>query len=90
MYIIKYGEWNTLILKTMSKVAILQDSPNIGGIISGVSVTLILIITVSVAVTLIIYNVLRYNTFSHCIITIIFLYQAKKKKGNFKIRYGRT
>ena len=88
MYIIKYGEWNTLILKTMSKVAILQDSPNIGGIISGVSVTLILITVV--VTTLIVYNVLRYNTFSHCIITIIFLYQAKKKKDNFKIRYGRT
>ena len=65
VYSIKYGEWNTLMLTTvtMFKVAIPSDSAggsNIGGIISGVSVTLILIIIVSVVVTtLIIYIVLR-------------------------------
>ena len=100
-YSIDYGEWNTLILKTMSKIVQIVSSisihnsisashvsntdsihnsisvhssssdtvqlpdstmtgNNIGGIISGVSVTLILIITVSVVVTsLIIYIVFR-------------------------------
>ena len=52
-----------------SSVAVqLHDSTtgsNIGGVISGVSVTLILIITVSVVVTsLILYFVLRYIMFS--------------------------
>ena len=85
-YSINYGEWNTLILKTLpseiiqmfssfsvhnsSSVTVqLPDSmigSNIGGIISGVSVTLILIITVSVVVTsLILYFVLRYIMFNH-------------------------
>ena len=88
-YAINYGQWNTLILKTMFKVSIPHDVASIGDIISGVSVALILIITVSAVVTtLIIYIVLRYITFSRGIITIIFSYQAKKKKDNVKIRYG--
>ena len=85
-YSINYGEWNTLMLKTLpseiiqmfssfsvhsssSVTVLLPDSMtgnNIGGIISGVSVTLILIITVSVVVTsLILYFVLRYIIFNH-------------------------
>ena len=82
-HLINYGEWNTLMLKTLpseivevfsvhssSSVTVqLPDSmtgSNIGGIISGVSVTLILIITVSVVVTsLILYFVLRYIMFNH-------------------------
>ena len=85
-YSINYGEWNTLMLKTLPSEIIqmfssfsvhsssldtvqLPDSTtgsNIGGIISGVSVTLILIITVSVVVTsLILHFVLRYIMFNH-------------------------
>ena len=66
-HLINYaGEWNILILKTISSSVTVQlpdsmpDSSNIGGIISGVSVTLILIITVSVVSTsLVIYIVFR-------------------------------
>ena len=70
VYSINYGEWNTLILKTIFSSVTVQlpdsmpDSSNIGGIISGVFVTLILIITVSVVVTTLIIIALRYISFA--------------------------
>ncbi len=81
VYSIKYGEWNTLMLKTMFKVAIPSDSTggsNIGGIISG---ALILIITVSVVVTtLVVYIVLRYITYSIAMHGCYFFSQIRQKR----------
>ena len=64
---------------------------NIGGIISGVSVTLILIITVSVAVTsLILYFVLRYIMFNLISIALspsLILLKLDKREKREKRQY---